>query len=215
MAAFWVALPPCGLVITLVGCGATRGRRPRRREGALVSAVDEILSQIPIGQLAGRLGVDEQTAEQATRQALPALLSGMHANAQDPGGAQSLAEAVGQHDTGLIDGGVDVGQVNTADGDKIVQHVFGDNRGQVENQLGAVGGMGGNDLVAKLLPMLAPIVMSYLAKRLTGGSAGAGTADGGDTGLGGLLGGILGGAGGQGSGGIGDLLGGLLGQGRR
>jgi hypothetical protein len=183
-----------------------------------VTAVDELLTQIPIGQLAGRLGVDEQTAEQATRQALPALLSGMHANAQDPDGARSLTEAIGQHDNDLLDGGVDVNQVDAAEGDKIVQHVFGGTQGQVVDQLGGIGGAGGSELMSKLLPILAPIVMSYLARRIAPGGAGtapaSGTgADGADGGLGGLLGGLLGGAG-Q-SGGIGDLLGGLLGQGRR
>ncbi len=59
--------------------------------------------------------------------------------------------------------------------------------------------------------MLAPIVMSYLARRLGQGGSGTGAQSGG--GLGDLLGGLLGGAG-Q-SGGLGDLLGGLLGQGRR
>jgi hypothetical protein len=185
-----------------------------------VTIVDELLQQIPIGQLAGRLGVDEQTAEQATRQALPALLSGMHANAQNPDGARSLAEALGQHDNDLLSGGVDVNQVNTADGHKIVQHVFGGNTGQVVDQLGGAGGAGGSDLMSKLLPILAPIVMSYLARRLTGGSAGTAAASGTGTagGLGGLLGGLLGGAGqsaGGQTGGVGELLGGLLGQGRR
>ena len=179
-----------------------------------MTAVDEVLTQIPIGQLASRLGVDEQTAEQAARQALPALLSGMHANAQDPGGARSLEEALGQHDSGLLDGGVDVDQVDTADGDKIVQHVFGDSRGQVVDQLGGVGGAGGSELMGKLLPILAPIVMSYLARRFSQGdggtSLGSGAAGGG---LGDLLGGVLGGSGQMG--GLGGLLGGLLGQGRR
>jgi hypothetical protein len=49
-------------------------------------------------QLAAQLGVDPATAEQATRQALPALLAGMDANVQDPDGAASLANAVQQHD---------------------------------------------------------------------------------------------------------------------
>jgi hypothetical protein len=187
-----------------------------------VTAVDELLTQIPMGQLASRLGVDQQTAEQATRQALPALLSGMHANAQDPDGARSLADAIGQHDNDLLNGGVDVDQVDTSQGDKIVQNVFGDNRGQVVNQLGGIGGAGGSDLMGKLLPMLAPIVMSYLARRLTGGGGGTVPASGtGGGGLGDVLGGLLGGGGQAGSqaggagGGLGDLLGGLLGQGRR
>jgi hypothetical protein len=181
-----------------------------------VTIVDELLTQIPMGQLASRLGVDQQTAEQATRQALPALLSGMHANAQHPDGARSLSEALGQHDNGLLDGGVDVNQVNTTDGDKIVQNVFGNSRGQVVDQLGGVGGAGGSDVMGKLLPILAPIVMSYLARRLSGGS-GAPTTSGAGGGLGEVLGGLLGGAGQAGgpAGGLGGLLGGLLGQGRR
>src|SRR6476469_4548943 len=114
-----------------------------------MSAVEDILSQIPLGQLAGQLGVDEQTAEQATRQALPALLGGIQANTDDPGGAASFAQAVQQHDPGLVDGGVDLGQVDTAEGQKIVGHVFGANQGQVINQLGGLGA-GGKDLIAKL-----------------------------------------------------------------
>ena len=179
---------------------------------------DDLLSQIPMNQLAQQLGVDEQTAEQATRQALPALLGGMQANAHDPAGAASLGQALGQHDDDLLDGGVDFGQVDTVDGDKIVSNVFGDNREQVVNQLGGFGGSGGGggNLIAKLLPILAPIVMSYLAKQFNqrGGGTTAASATGDGVGLEDLLGGLLGGQGGAG-GGIGDLLGGLLGGGRR
>lgn len=179
-----------------------------------MTVVDDLLSQIPMGQLAGRLGVDQQTAEQATRQALPALLSGMHANAQNPDGARSLANAIGQHDNNLLDGGVDVDQVDTAQGNKIVQNVFGGNSGQVVDQLGGMGGTGGSEVMGKLLPMLAPIVMSYLAKRVNPGGGGTVPASGagGSGGLGDVLGGLLGG--GQ-TGGLGEVLGGLLGQGRR
>ncbi len=179
-----------------------------------MSAYDDIFSQIPMDQLAARLGVDPSTAEQATRQALPALLGGLEANAQDPQGAASLASAAEQHDPSLIEGGVDVTQVDPADGEKIVGHVFGAQQDQVMQQLGGLGGGGGSGLVQKLLPMLAPIVMSYLAKQLGGRASASGAAAGGGSDpLGSVLGGILGGAGG--SGGLGDLLGGLLGGGRR
>jgi hypothetical protein len=179
-----------------------------------VSAVDEILSQIPMSRLAGQLGVDEATAEQATRQALPALLGGMEANAQDPGGAQSLASALGAHSPALVQGGVDLDEVDPDDGDRIVGHVFGDNRGEVVNRLGVVSGGNHQDLIAKLLPLLAPIVMSYLAGRVSGG--GKASEAPGAGGLGSILGGILGGgSGGGGGGGIADVLGGLLGGGRR
>jgi hypothetical protein len=184
-----------------------------------MSAVDEIISQIPLSQLASQLGTDEQTAGAAVQQAIPALLGGMQANAQDPAGAASLAGALGNHSAGLIDGGVDLNQVDAGDGSKIVQNIFGGQSDQVAQTLG--GSLGGNrsELMQKLLPILAPIVMSYLVKRLGGGAAAGGAAGGAGGGLlGSILGGVLGGgdsAGGGSAGGIGDLLGGLLGGGRR
>jgi len=143
---------------------------------------------------------------------VPTLLAGMQNNAQAPDGAASLESALVQHQDGLIDGGVDVGQVDTADGEKIVNHVFGGQQDHVASQLAGTGQLGGagSDLVRKLLPILAPIVMSYLAKKfLGGGQAGAGSqagagapadsVQGGGMDLGGVLGGILGGmVGGQG-----------------
>ncbi|WP_354215340.1 DUF937 domain-containing protein [Arthrobacter sp. UYCo732] len=58
-------------------------------------------------------------------------------------------------------------QVDTADGEKIVGHVFGGQQDYVAAQLAGTSGLGGvgGDLIRKALPILAPIVMSYLAKR--------------------------------------------------
>ena len=185
-----------------------------------MSAVEDILSQIPLGQLASQLGVNEQEAEQATRTALPALLGGIQANTEDPGGASSFSQAVQQHDPSLVEGGVDLNQVDPNDGQKIVNHVFGAQQGQVVQQLGGVGGAGGSALIQKLLPILAPIVMAYIAKQLTGATSNVGA----DGGLGGLLGGLLGGVLGggnapaaqqQGGPDLGSILGGLLGGGTR
>ena len=88
----------------------------------------------------------------------------MQANVQDPAGAASLGRAVGDHDPSLLEGGIDLGQVDTDDGDKIVTNVFGNNRDQVVSRL-AGGGDGDSGLMGKLLPMLAPLVMAYLAKQ--------------------------------------------------
>ena len=177
--------------------------------------------------------MDQGTAEEATRQALPALLGGIEANTADPGGGDSFASAVRQHDNDLAEGGVNLDDVDENDGDRIVGNVFGDQRGQVVRQLGTTGGASTtSDLMGKLLPILAPIVMAYLAKRLGGGAAAGGQSGG----IGDLLGSILGGMAGQQQGGqrqrqgqqeqqgglggmlggpLGDLLGGLLGGGRR
>jgi hypothetical protein len=199
-----------------------------------VSAVDDIVAQLPMANLAGQVGSDQQTTEAAVRQVLPALLGGLHANAQDPAGEASLAGALGQHSPDLVNGGVDLGQVNPDEGSKIVSNIFGGQTDQVAQTLG--GSLGGQTgLVQRLLPLLAPIVLSYLTQRLGGqgqAAQGGGLADvlggmlsgqgqgqsqgSGAGGLGGLLGGLLGGSqGGSSSGGVGDLLGGLLGGGKR
>jgi hypothetical protein len=196
-----------------------------------VSAVDDILADIPMDQLAAQLGVDAATAEQAARQAIPALLGGMQANAADPAGATSLAGALGDHPSELIDGGVDLQQVDTNDGEKIVGNIFGPNQDQVAQTLGGnLGGQAGG-LIKRLLPILAPIVLAYLSKRIMGQRQGGAQDDplgsilGGGTGgsgnpLNDLLNSMLGGGaargGAQSSGGsILDVLGDLLGAGRR
>jgi hypothetical protein len=197
-----------------------------------MSAIDEILTEIPMDQLAAQLGVDQATAEQAARQAIPALLGGMQANSEDPAGARSLAGALGDHPSDLIDGGVNLDQVDANDGEKIVNNIFGSNQDQVAQTLGGnLGGQAGG-LIQRLLPILAPIVLAYLSKRLMGQRQGGGQDDplgsipgsgGGGSGnpLNDLLSSMLGGSAAAGSpgqsagGSILDMLGGLFGGGRR
>ncbi len=223
-----------------------------------MAAVDDLYSQIPIGQIASQLGIDAGSAGPLIQRALPALLAGMQANAKDPGGASSLAGALGQHagtvgqnSGGLLDqligggGQTDFGQVDTTDGDKIVGHVFGDNRNDITDLLGSMGGgSGGGDdggIMARLLPLLAPLVMGWVSRQVgnelggAGGLSALGTTSPGLPGapanedaLESMLGTLLGidstgggggggtdGDGGLGDGGMGDLLGGLLGAGTK
>ncbi|HEU4465654.1 MAG TPA: DUF937 domain-containing protein [Agromyces sp.] len=201
-----------------------------------MAAYDDIIANIPISDLAARLGVDEATARSAVDEALPALLGGMGANAQDAAGAASLERAVQHHSPQLFEGGVNLDEVDEDDGDKIVHNVFGDHTDQVVQKLGSTESGGGQGIIQKLLPILAPIVLSFLASQFTkrsqpgGGStqAEAAPGGGGGGGIGDILGGLLGGggsasggtsSGGSGGGGtlggLGDLLGGLLGGGKR
>ncbi|GAA2556479.1 hypothetical protein GCM10009861_15520 [Neomicrococcus aestuarii] len=202
----------------------------------IMSDLQEILKLVPTDQLAQALGVDEQSAEAALRAAVPSLLAGMQSNAASPEGAESLAGALANHSNDLVDGSVNIDQVDTQDGSKIVSHVLGDREELLANQLSGANTAAGIDLgslVRKALPILAPIVLSYLAKKWSerGGATGSGQAaapeatQGGGLGdlLGGLLGGVLGGTAGGSTGGtttqsgsasanpLDDLLGGLLG----
>lgn len=198
-----------------------------------MAAYDDIIANIPISDLARRLGVDEATARQAVDEALPALLGGMGANAQDPAGAASLERAVQHHSPQLFEGGVNLDEVDEGDGDKIVHNVFGANTDQVVQKLGSTESGGGQGLIQKLLPILAPIVLSFLASQFAkrqqgggsaqadaptggGGSSQADAPTSGGGGIGDILGGLLGGLGGGGgtggtgaAGGGGGMLGGL------
>ncbi|KQV65865.1 hypothetical protein ASC64_13335 [Nocardioides sp. Root122] len=184
------------------------------------SDLDELRASLPVDQIAGQLGEDPDDVRRAVDVALPALLGGLRANAEDPGGEASLAEALGQHDASVATPPIDLADVDPQDGERITAHIFGGHQDQVVHQLGSTGA--GSSLVQKLLPILAPIVLSYVAKQMgaKGGAAGGGVLG---TVLSSILAGAAQGAGGsprsQPSGGLGgvlgDLLGGLLGGGRK
>jgi hypothetical protein len=178
-----------------------------------MSDVDDLLGQLPFDQIADQLGVTPEQARTASAQALPALLHGLAANAEDDAGAGSIGEALDQHPP--LVGTADLGRVDTGDGAKIVGHVFGDNEDAVVKQLAGAPQAAGlsPDLTRKLLTLLAPIVLSYLAGKVGGKAGGIGA-----TILQEILKSTLGGGKGDGGGAgdiLGDLLGGLLGRGRR
>lgn len=129
--------------------------------------LDELLARIPVTDIAASLGVDDGEAESAIRSALPGLFGGLAVNAHQEDGARSLESALAQHrDKGSF--GLD--DIDVADGEKIVGHALGADRdGVVAALSGGSGGGLGSQLFQKLLPMLAPIVMSYLADKLFGG----------------------------------------------
>lgn len=154
------------------------------------NVVEDILGQIPADQLAQQLGVDEETAMQAARAVIPSLIGGMQHNAQDLTGEQGLAGALLDHSgSSLFDNDqVDLGQIDVSDGEKIIGHVFGDQSGQLAQAIGTRT-QGGSSLIDKLLPLLAPIVLAYIAKQITQGSQQAGHGNI----LSDILGGVLGG----------------------
>lgn len=176
-----------------------------------MAALDDILASIDMDQLAAQLGTDEQTARSAAEVAVPSLLGQIGVNASEPFGERSLAGALDQHFTANTlfnsDSAVDLNAVDTQDGGKIVGHVF---QGQPDTAIQVLSQRTGADpgLLQKLLPILAPIVLSYLAQKIGGGS------------FGNVLGPILSGgnqqnprAGQQGSGNIlGDILGQIIGR---
>jgi hypothetical protein len=197
-----------------------------------MAGLDELFAQIPVKDIANKVGADEGEVNNAIRTLVPALVGGLHQNAQNDDAVASQIESAASQKAGLLDGGVSVEQVDEQDGDKAIAKIFGGNDSNAVASALADGGAGNSDLLKKLLPILAPIVLAYIGKQLTKSSAPAEPqaqpAPAGGGGLGEVLGGILGGAGGDGGdnplgsilgsvlggnqgGALGDILGGLLG----
>lgn len=183
-----------------------------------MSDIDDLFSQLPIGDIAKQVGASESDTRDAIAAALPALFKGLEANASDPAGAASLLGALQDKDPSLAAGTIDISEVDTQDGAAIVGNIFGDNKDDVAAKLGSVGGDGiGKQLMDKLLPILAPIVLSFIASKVFGSGSSGGSTSSSGGGLGDILGQVLGGATSGGSsssgGGLGDILGQVLGGG--
>jgi hypothetical protein len=208
-----------------------RGRR--RRWMLAMAELDELYAQIPTDEIAEKLGVGHDEADKAIRTLIPVLVGGLHQKAEDPDGCPEVESAATEHAaSGLLDGGVSIDQVDQKAGEQTIASLFGGD--EVSNVASALSGAGGGSsaLLQKLMPLLIPIVLAYIGKKLTsgGGSApaqqgasGGGLGDilgnilggkptasgGGDNPLGDILGKVL--SGNQGGGGLGSILGGILG----
>ena len=182
--------------------------------------LNELYSEIPTEQIASKLGVDAGEVNNAIKTLVPVLVGGLQHNAQDSDQASKIESAADKHAaSGLLDGGVTVDDVDEKEGNKEISRIFGGNdTDQVASAL-AGGGIANSDLLKKLLPIITPIVLAYIGKKLTERNAPATTpatapeqqSSGG--GLGDVLGSILGGgsSGGGGNNPLGSVLGSVLG----
>lgn len=141
--------------------------------------------------------------------AAPLIISYLKNKSQDANEAEALNNALDKdHDGSILD---DVSQADArqSEGGSILNHIFGEEKSNVENRLSQNTGIS-IDKIGPILSMLAPIIMGYIGKEKQQNNVGAG-------GLGDLLGGILGNASNesqqQQSSPLNDILGSVLGGG--
>ena len=152
---------------------------------ASTSLVDELLAQLqgaPLQQMSQQLGTSHAQTETAVGAALPLLLGALGRNAAQPQGAMDLFSALQRDHTGgnglggllssLLGGSGAGGGGGQTDGSAILGHIFGGNQQRAEAGLGQAIGLGSN--AGQLMKMLAPIVMSFLAQRMSAGNMNAG-----------------------------------------
>jgi hypothetical protein len=162
-----------------------------------MSDIDSLLKAIPLDQVASALGVDQATAKTAVETAVPTILAGLQHEASTDEGAGNLADAVGTKDPGILDGlsldqidasdgekilghifGGNKQDVTSAVGQQLSgADVLGSVLGSILS-----GGQPqqapapptptsspdmGSELAKKLLPLLAPIILAWLAQQAT------------------------------------------------
>ena len=177
--------------------------------------LNEVLQQVPVDDIAKQLGIPEDVANAAVKQVLPGLIGGLAANASTSEGSASLEKALAGHTKAPAK----LADVDTADGEKIVKNVFGDNTDKVAAKLADAEPKPNvtMDIIKQVLPIVAPIVLSFIATQLfkpkteaaPKASAKAAAPAAGGVDLGGMLGGLLSDPSTQQM--VGGLLGGLLG----
>jgi hypothetical protein len=148
----------------------------------------DLLAQLdgaPLEKISRQLGIDQNQAAGAVSAALPLLMGALGRNASQPQGAEALFGALQKDHAGgggigdLLGAVLGGAQGRQTDGEGVLGHIFGGQQAGVAHQLGKVTGLEG-DRAGLLMRILAPIVMSFLAKRMfSGGESGGGqpTAD--------------------------------------
>lgn len=154
---------------------------------SLISGLASQFGGDTLGKLAGLVGGSQEDTGKAVAAALPMLLGSIAGNADQPQGVNALAGALSSgHDGSILDmlgpllSGGYASRALGSDGSRILGHLLGDQQGSAESSIAQFAGVD-SGLVSKLLPMIAPIVMGFIGKKMTSGGLDVG-------GLGSLLG---------------------------
>lgn len=138
----------------------------------LIDLLQSQLSDGLIDQLSKQIGAPAQQTRTAADSILSSLIGGLAKNAQQPGGADALANALdNDHDGSMLDNlndliGGKAQEINprAANGAGILKHVLGGKQGNVMDIVSQISGLN-QGKTGNLMAMLAPIVMGMLGKQ--------------------------------------------------
>ncbi len=137
----------------------------------MATMIDEIMGSLAssggLGQMSRQVGVGESDVSSVVAGALPALLGALNRNTNSASGATDLLSALDRdHDGSVMDDLAGfLGGASAADsGGAILGHALGGRQARVENALSRTSGVDAAS-VGRIMAMLAPIVMGYLAKQ--------------------------------------------------
>ncbi len=133
---------------------------------ALTQQLMQQLAGGGLSQISQQIGAKEEDTGSAMSMAIPLLMSALANNASKPEGAQSLQQAlVNDHDGSILNNMSGfLSDPQAANGAGILGHVLGTQQPAVTQGLAQNTGLG-NDQVAQLLQIAAPLVMGSLGQQ--------------------------------------------------
>jgi len=170
-------------------------------------------------QLSSKLGIDNKTAGAIIPQVLPMILGGLKKQKDEWGGAERVDHILNKYgSSSVLDdiGGLFASKAEDPNPDPALGGLLGDAGVQASNLFGKQFNLDGST-AAKIIPMLAPVVLGFLTKKRDAGAGSSGIAslldqDGDGSVLDDVAGFLMSGLGGSSSQKKGGLLGGLLGS---
>ncbi len=134
-----------------------------------MTLLDQITSALSgseaLDSLSSTIGTNRSQTDSLLNAALPAVLGGISTQTKSPEGLAALTDLVDKDNGSLVDSAGDFFRQgdNTGLGSKLVTGLFGNRRGAVEQRIGNASGA---DLssVTRLLPMIAPVALSWVGK---------------------------------------------------
>jgi hypothetical protein len=124
------------------------------------------LSGDGVSRISRKIRADEQTTNAALTTAMPLLLSALAKNASQPGGAQSLYQALAEDHDGSILNDVPgfLNDPQAANGAGILKHVLGSQQPVVAKGLAQGTGLKSSQ-IKQLLRIVAPLLMGMLGQQ--------------------------------------------------
>ena len=123
---------------------------------------EQLNSRDTLSTIGKSVGVQPAKVKKVTELGMPALIDALQQNISTESGAKSLSKALDEHkDDNVGDLGGFLSNVDTEDGAKILQHIFGGKNKKVQSNIAKQAGLK-TDQVAGILSQLAPVLLGAL-----------------------------------------------------
>ena len=141
---------------------------------SLMDLLQATVKDSSISEISRQLGKDEKTTSNAIDAALPMLLGALSRSTKQDDGAGLDRTLATRHDGSILnDVAGYVSKNDQQDGNGILGHILGQNKGIAAQMLGSSSGIG-QDKAASLMATLAPVVLGALGKAKADNKLGAG-----------------------------------------